>query len=287
MYEPRTQKPVEVAFPDHGLFIAESHHADDFRMDWTAHPFFKLLYLLEGSASLRAEGGQSLHLDPHSFVTVPAGARHRLEDDTGKPAGLIVLCLQERLIDLAGPPLRPRLSRLRHWNQPLRVQPVRHLLREMLVEQTLQRTGYETVLLSATLQLLVHLLRASESGETATLAAPGAHTSRGARVRVQAYAEDLARTFHRPDTLDQAAARCGLSRRRFSELFREITGQSWLQYVRRLRLEHATLLLCETGDSVASVAFASGFEDLSNFYRAFQRAYGRPPERYRRERAGR
>jgi len=70
---------------------------------------------------------------------------------------------------------------------------------------------------------------------------------------------------------------CGLG----VELFREVTGESWLSYLRRLRLEHARSLLRDRNRSIAAVAFESGFEDLSSFYRAFKTATGMVPHQWR------
>jgi AraC family L-rhamnose operon regulatory protein RhaS len=61
-----------------------------------------------------------------------------------------------------------------------------------------------------------------------------------------------------------------LSRRRFTQLFRQITGESWLEHLQRQRLAHARRLLRETRRSVASIGYECGFEDLTTFYRAFK-----------------
>ena len=48
-----------------------------------------------------------------------------------------------------------------------------------------------------------------------------------------------------------------------------------------LRLQHARQLLARTDNSVIAIAFEAGFEDLSNFNRAFKQAYGSSPKAYR------
>ena len=84
--------------------------------------------------------------------------------------------------------------------------------------------------------------------------------------------------------LDAAASSLGLSRRRFTQLFREITGTSWLAHVRGLRIDHAKKLLESTDRTVLSVAFECGFEDLSTFYRAFKRETDESPNKWRQAR---
>ena len=87
--------------------------------------------------------------------------------------------------------------------------------------------------------------------------------------------------FFRQETLDDAARSVGLSRRQFTALFREVAGQSWLEHRTLLRLQHARQLLARTENSVIAIAFEAGFEDLSNFNRAFKQAYGSSPKAYR------
>ena len=98
---------------------------------------------------------------------------------------------------------------------------------------------------------------------------------------MRAYVDDLEDHFFEASNLDSAAAGLGISRRRFTQLFRQVTSTSWLSYVRRLRVEHAKRLLGQTQRTVLSIAFECGFEDLSTFYRAFKREVGHSPNHWR------
>ena len=103
-----------------------------------------------------------------------------------------------------------------------------------------------------------------------------------ARTRVAAYVRELERTFFEERQIDGAAARLGLSRRRFTTLFREIAGDTWFNTVRAHRLAHARRLLRETGRSVTSICYECGFEDVSSFYRAFRTAERASPDAWRK-----
>ncbi len=46
-------------------------------------------------------------------------------------------------------------------------------------------------------------------------------------------------------------------------------GRSFTDYVIELRVGHACKLLIETEDSIADIAYASGFNNLANFNRRF------------------
>jgi transcriptional regulator GlxA family with amidase domain len=72
-----------------------------------------------------------------------------------------------------------------------------------------------------------------------------------------------------------------LGRRRFTELFRQVTGESWRRYVHRLRMDYAARLLSSTERSVTAIAFECGFEELSHFHHSFKSTYRVPPLAYR------
>jgi AraC-like DNA-binding protein len=83
--------------------------------------------------------------------------------------------------------------------------------------------------------------------------------------------------------MSEAAAAVGLKQRQFTDLFRKVTGQSRRKYLLGLRLNHAAGLLAETDHPVTTVAFESGFDDLSYFNHSFKAAYGRAPLAYREQ----
>ncbi len=75
----------------------------------------------------------------------------------------------------------------------------------------------------------------------------------------------------------------GMSRRRFTHLFRQVARSSWSSYLTRLRIDYACQLLRETSRSIIATAFECGYEDLSSFYRAFKRQRGLPPRVWREQ----
>ena len=98
---------------------------------------------------------------------------------------------------------------------------------------------------------------------------------------LESYLAWLENHFFESLRLDDGAAACGMSRRGFTSAFRKRTGRSWLDHVNRLRVGHAMGLLRTTDRKLASIAFRSGFDDLSTFYRAFHRITGKRPGDWR------
>lgn len=85
-----------------------------------------------------------------------------------------------------------------------------------------------------------------------------------------------------PFTEGDLATIAGRSASAFSRSFRRHTGMALVQYVNRLRINLACQLLMGTGDaSITEIAYAVGFNNLSNFNRQFLTQKAMPPSRFR------
>lgn len=88
---------------------------------------------------------------------------------------------------------------------------------------------------------------------------------------------------HLDEELDPVAlaAIAGFSLHHFHRVFRGMTGESVMGFVRRLRLERAAMRL-KFGDApVTDVALASGYGSHEAFTRAFHARFGVPPSAFR------
>ena len=276
MFEPRASQPIKVVFPPAGVFVLESRHGRPFRMVDTVHDFLKVVCVFSGEGRM-VRGPRRDPLRAGDVVLVPAGCRHRIEDV--RPLSLYAVCVRQEVV-AAAKPSDGGLGNYRVFKSSPGGSELRGLIRELLHEQTLQRPGSEALMLGLTWQLLGRLLRTAAGPSAAVERMEGPQLT---RVRMAAYARELERRFFEPLRIDAEAARLGLGRRRFTQLFREETGKSWLEAVRAHRLEHARRLLRDTGRSVGSICFECGFEDLSNFYRAFRAAERASPDAWRRK----
>lgn len=273
MFDPHALQPVAVRIPPCGVFVLESRHERGFRMSPMQHDFVKLVLPFSGRGWLVRRHTRIL-LQAGDVVVVPPGESHHLEDDGARPLSLYALCVADP--GSGGP------RALRHFPAPAWAGEFRALIRQLLHEQTLSRPGHELLLRGLALQALGLVVRAAHGAREAALVSRGDGTP--AEARVAAYLREMERTFFHAQSLDATAARLGLSRRRFTQLFRAAAGESWLQHLHRHRLAHARRLLEETRRSVASIGYECGFEDLTTFYRAFKAAEGTSPLAWRQAR---
>lgn len=66
-----------------------------------------------------------------------------------------------------------------------------------------------------------------------------------------------------------------------STLFKKETGEKFVDYVLKIRLEHARGMLLESDDPIQSIAEKVGYTHVLSFHRAFKKAFGYPPGEYR------
>ena len=83
-------------------------------------------------------------------------------------------------------------------------------------------------------------------------------------------------------SLDEVASATGISRYYVSHLFKELMGTTFVGYVNELRLNHAAMLLLTTENPIIEIAAMSGFNNLSNFNRAFKLHFNKTPSAYRK-----
>ena len=260
-------------------------------MDPVRHDFLKIVFLSSGQGFLVYPDGERLPAQEGNLLVIPPDCEHCLEDSPHTPTNLYVLSIRRRVFEVAAldPALLPlgvlRLS-------PQQVGKIEKTIRRLLFEQSLREPQAGARVVSLTLRLLTELVDRNETADTdrvdeatglpkAEYDRTRASTHPTSIARMRAYVQDLDQHFFEATNLDDAAARLGISRRRFTQLFRQVIGSSWLAHIRRLRIAHARRLLVQTTRTVLSIAFECGFEDLSTFYRAFKREVGMSPNQWR------
>ena len=82
-------------------------------------------------------------------------------------------------------------------------------------------------------------------------------------------------------TLQDLAADVAMSPFHFLRLFRAVVGTTPHQYILHTRLRRAAVRLRTSRDSISSIAWDAGFDDLSTFNRRFRRVMRTHPMAYR------
>jgi AraC family L-rhamnose operon regulatory protein RhaS len=147
-----------------------------------------------------------------------------------------------------------------------------------LVEELDRKEGADRDYVSALARLaileLVRCIRASERSE---------HAASGSVRRIEAFIGGLRERCDEAWTLEQMAAETRLGRSRFALLCRQLTGDSPLTLVNRLRVDRAKERLKISDDTVTAIAHDCGFSSSQYFARVFHRFTGMEARAYRRK----
>jgi AraC family transcriptional regulator, transcriptional activator of pobA len=81
-------------------------------------------------------------------------------------------------------------------------------------------------------------------------------------------------------TLDEAAEAACMSPTYFCRFFKKVTGNTFTEYVMRLRIDMAKKLLLSHEHSTKTVAYLVGFDNISYFYRIFHRLTNLKPSEF-------
>ncbi|WP_168120023.1 AraC family transcriptional regulator [Paenibacillus sp. HB172176] len=83
-------------------------------------------------------------------------------------------------------------------------------------------------------------------------------------------------------TLSELAARFHFNTTHLSEKLKQTLGQNYIDFIRELRIRHASGLLAFTDLPVTDIAMEVGFGSFSSFSRSFLKIRGRSPSDYRK-----
>jgi two-component system, response regulator YesN len=82
-------------------------------------------------------------------------------------------------------------------------------------------------------------------------------------------------------SLTEVAAHLHLNSSYFSRMYKKETGEGFVEYVTRLKMEKAIELLDFKKNSVEQIAYELGFESKSYFLKTFKKFYGVSPKSYK------
>jgi AraC-like DNA-binding protein/ligand-binding sensor protein len=82
-------------------------------------------------------------------------------------------------------------------------------------------------------------------------------------------------------SLSEVAKAVNMSAFYFCKMFKQATGLTFTDYLARIRVEKVKNMLLDPHKRVSEVAFAAGFQSLSQFNRVFRKVAGEAPSAYR------
>ena len=146
------------------------------------------------------------------------------------------------------------------------------------IKQLTEKRGFDSFL-----DFLSILYDLSISRNQNTLSSPSYvdmyDTSKSKRISI--VNEYLCKNFQNPIKIEEVAKLVNMSPSAFSHFFKKRTQRTFSNYLSDLRIGNAAKLLIETDKTISEICYESGFNNLSNFNRAFKNQKGCTPKEFR------
>lgn len=243
-----------------------------------SHDFYEIYFPRTEGVNYIVEG-QRLRLGPGMVVLIPPGQVHY--SDVSTP-GLVV----ERFVLWLNPgfveSLTGMLPRFRHLSaedlrghnlitpDPETYDLLIGLVFSLLREKQLSDLDSGTLNRLVMAQLMIHISR--------VLTRASAMPQRGARrfKEMLAVYDYISAHLKEPLSVTDLAEQFFMDKNTLTRQFRQVTGMTPAECVRRKRLDAAYLMISH-GAGITESCHECGFSDYSAFYRAFRQAYGISP----------
>jgi AraC-like DNA-binding protein len=113
--------------------------------------------------------------------------------------------------------------------------------------------------------------------------APEGRADDGAVAMIDEVVNFISERYSEPLTLTDVAKRFFMSESHFSRVFRRGTGNSFTEFLIRVRITRACQLLMQSDENISSICYEVGFNNVANFNRRFLDVKGTTPSNFRRE----
>lgn len=268
-----TDRALPENLPAWGVLVLESHHSPTFAMNWRTHEFVKIIYVWKGRGEFHI-GDSIQEFRANDVIVIPPHTRNRIIDDASAAASLYVCCIATELLAFESDLIQSLKIRLEHHRHGF-TNRITSLLRRLIHSQQKPVATISISMVADALRLLQLVLELESRSPTTQ------QPDNDERAVLRRYIKNLPDRFFEESSIDSASQQLGIPRRTFTQLFHELTGETWLSHTRRLAVEHAQQRLRKTDLPITSIAFECGFGDLSTFYRQFKKLSGMSPGEYR------
>ncbi len=152
------------------------------------------------------------------------------------------------------------------------ISAVMRIFNQILDEQNNLQSGSSTFILTSFIQLVLLICRKSYPSD-------GRYSSHS--YQISKAINYMEKNYQNKISLEILAEVSGLSGSSFRRCFHDTIGISPINYLLKLRLEKATILLDTSDLSISEIAYKTGFSDSNYFIRQFKNFTGTTPLKYR------
>ena len=257
--------------------------------DWHTHDFSEIAIILSGSAVYETDFSTS-RITAGDVLVMPAGGSHRFHSEVDIEQFNLLFQFEKLPVpgkDITMHPgysslfrLNPEYCRKQKYYPRFRIrdaaslQYIRLLLTAASTAQEQKKTGYALSVYGAFLQIIPILLENYSS----CVLRQNAHIPE----LLADCLDHIQQNFRKELPTALLAEKAKMAPASFVRHFHAATGMTPLEYIIKLRLEEAAILLQDPDLSIAEAALQSGFNDSNYFSRLFRKKNNISPRGYRK-----
>lgn len=269
---------------DRSLKVSHNRYKNFLRV-WHFHPEFELVAIVQ-SSGMRFVGDNIERFNPGDVVLLGKNVPHMwlnddsyLEEDSMLLAEAIAVHFEKDFLGkcfLEMPEMQPLSNLLDLAKRGIRFLNVEEsLVKEFRTLPNLDPTAQVVRIIDILSQLARHKdyrLLASSTFVNSF------HKTENRRLdRIYEYVFE---NFNKPISSSNVAEIIGMNKSAFSRFFKKTHRKPFTKYLNEIRIGYACKLLLENRESITSIAYLSGFNNVSNFNRQFKIIKGKTPSLY-------
>lgn len=244
------------------------------------HKEIEIIVLCQGEMSVSFENEHYV-LGPGDMWIIPPFCSHSIDDATDESVRLALL-LDPDIMGWVQPEYEKSFMTgllestdlySRHWPVDVAAE-MRTLAQTMFDEYTGQELGWQLAVKTALNELILVILRRLPRCEKKI---PSRHI-----LKVREILEYAALNYCGEISLEECASKVGFNPTYLSRYFHRHMGMTFQEYIKKLRIDRARLLLQSRNMPITEVAYASGFKDIKTFNKMFRQECGISPSQYRK-----
>ena len=266
-----------IILPDYGVLVESRLERPVSTNIAHRHNHLSVLYVVSGQGLIEFDN-KKFQVNADSVITLEKEKTHRLSDKPRKTMTVFSLYFDTKTSGLNKYIVDYLFASTEPFALPLYYsENIKRHLRQMLYEQNTKPPGYKLSIkqnLSLTI-LQIYRARLEQAKQKTSDNLPSSSE------RVKAVLDFITQNCHEQYGLADAARLAKVSQRQFTNLCRNLAGESFIKFLNSIRCKKAAQLLEQTDMSAAAIAFEVGYEELSTFYRAFKRTYKSSPIRFK------
>ncbi|MFI4910397.1 MAG: helix-turn-helix domain-containing protein [Sedimentisphaeraceae bacterium JB056] len=257
-----------------GVYVSYITGESSFANGKFAEKYMRLLFIHSGSAAVDIDG--SIYpMGYDSVVCLKEGQKVKLTNMSEEPLKACIVAFTSKLPILTDDFVKVVYADSKPLHIPsLYLEQMKRCVYGFISEINTQAPFFELLIQNGGQVLLVDIYRIRteylvEDDDTSSVE------------RMKSFLELISRTYYDKYDLAKAAKITFLCPRQFTNICKQVTGMSFINYLNKVRVEKAKDLIKDTQLPITQIALIVGFENLSSFYRAFNKVLGVSPLKLR------